>query len=65
MANLQLHHFVIMELVEKKTTTQGYKKRKPMLQHNFRANKSESQILDASEPLLQYLFDLLEGSVAL
>lgn len=30
-----------------------------------RANKRESQILDESEPLLQYLLDVLEGSVAL
>lgn len=63
MANLQVHHFVIMDLVE--FETQGYEMRKPMLQQNFRANKRESQILDASEPLLQYLSDLLEGSGAL
>lgn len=63
MANLQVHHFVIMDLAE--FETQGYEMRKPMLQQNFRANKRESQILDASEPLLQYLSDLLEGSGAL
>lgn len=33
MANLQVHHFVIMELVEFKT--QEYKMRKSMLQHKF------------------------------
>lgn len=31
----------------------------------YSKNGSESQSLDAPEPLLQYLSDLLEGSVAL
>lgn len=60
---VSLPHFVILELEEFKTW--GYEAKKPMHQREFYSkNGSESQSLDAV-PLLQYLSDLLEGSVAL